>query len=402
MALTMAAAKAAGPRARAYKLFDGGGLFLHVAPTGTRTWRVKHRRGGREQLATLGRFPALSLAEARARRDALRANLGSTPSSLVVDNRQADTFEQVARAWHAHQAPRWSDSHAARVLAGLERHVFPRLGERPIGAIAAAELLAVLRPLEARGRGDAAKRLRQRLSAVFGYAIAHDLAAADPAARLGSALAGAGLARPMPALTDPAECRALLAACDHLAGAGKMIRLASRFLALTAVRLAAVRGMRWSEVHDLDGAAPLWIVPAARMKLTRAKKGDSRFDHAVPLSPQAVGVLRAAAKLQFGDANLHARNIPGNIPDALVFPIGAGALRALYARTPFAGRHVPHGWRASFATILNEDLGPQWRGDIDRALAHSPKDKVEAAYNRAQLLDRRRALFARWGELLGP
>jgi integrase len=203
--------------------------------------------------------------------------------------------------------------------------------------------------------------------------------------RLGAATKPPAPPRPQPALTRMEDCRALLAACDHFQGAPEKVALASRFLALTAVRWAAVKGMRWGEVEDLDGAEPLWRIPAARMKLSRAKKGEARFEHLVPLSPQAVRVLRE---------NGH----DTRSKDALVFPgLADGTIRGLYARTEFIGRHVPHGWRASFSTILNEQLGPEWRDDIDRALAHSPKDKVEAAYNRAELLHRRRALFDRWG-----
>jgi integrase len=170
--------------------------------------------------------------------------------------------------------------------------------------------------------------------------------------------------------------------------------MASRFLALTAVRLAAVRGMRWPEV-DLE--ARIWTVPAERMKLSKPKKGEERFAHVVPLSDQALWILRGLrSSTSLEEGNLKRLVFPGRSGG----PIGEGTLRELYNRAGFAGRHVPHGWRSSFSTILNEDLGPEWRTDIDRALAHSPKDKVEAAYNRAQLLDRRRVIFDRWGELL--
>ncbi|MDE8651065.1 tyrosine-type recombinase/integrase, partial [Novosphingobium album (ex Liu et al. 2023)] len=229
-----------------------------------------------------------------------------------------------------------------------------------------------------------------------------------PAAQLGRAMARARPPRPQPALTSIEECRALIAACEY-ARARVSVLLASRFLALTAVRLEAVRGMHWSEIEpdeDREGLQGRWIwrVPPARMKLARAKKQDSRFAHLVPLSAEAVAVLRAAANSYPGDANLH--SLPANL-HALVFPgrdgvtpIGEGAIGALYARAGFAGRHVPHGWRSSFSTILNESMPPEWRADIDRALAHSPKDKVEAAYNRAAQLGRRRQLFDRWGALL--
>ncbi|MCH2486992.1 MAG: tyrosine-type recombinase/integrase [Erythrobacter sp.] len=248
-----------------------------------------------------------------------------------------------------------------------------------------------MRAIEARGRRVRAHRVRQRLAEIFAFGKAEGLVDVNPAADLGAAMIAPPPACPHPAFTAIADCRALLDACDR-GVARQATVLASRFLALTAVRLDAVRGMVWAEV-DLD--ARLWTVPAGRMKLSRAKKGDSRHDHAVPLSAAAIAVLEAAR----GAAEVQ--------PDQLVFfgrvgaaPIGAGAIRELYARAGFAGRHVPHGWRASFSTILNEEMGPEWRFDIDAALAHAGKGKVEAAYNRSVQLDRRREVFDRWGSLL--
>lgn len=388
--LTDAAAKAAGARERAYKLHDQGGLHLLVRPTGSKSWQQKYRWRGREQLLTLGQFPEVKVGRARILQAEAKAQLeqGVDPRS-TGGRQQESTFERVARDWHQHQRSRWSAAHAADVIASLERDAFPAIGALPIGAIPAPQLLRVLRPVEARGCLETAGRLRQRLSAIFEFAAAQGLAETNPAAYLGRAMAGGKLTTPHAALTEIADCRALLAACEASEARPATV-MASRFLALTAVRLAAVRGMRWGEV---DLQAQLWTVPAARMKLSRAKKGEARFDHLVPLSAPALFVLQGARQF-------------GSDPDSLVFPgrtggpIGEGALRDLYSRAGFDGRHVPHGWRASFSTILNEDMGEGWRGDIDRALAHATRGKVEAAYNRSVLLDRRRAVFDRWGELL--
>ena len=396
--LTIGAVKAAAGRARAYKMSDAGGLFLYVTPRGTKSWRLKYRWQGREKLLVIGRFPDISLAMARAYRDEAKAKIreGLDPSSI---EEKLDSFEQVSRAWYRHNENNWSPAHAADVLASLQRDVFPAIGARPIASIEAPEILEVLRQVEGRGRIETARRQRQRLSAIFGYGIAQGLADKDPALHVGRAMGAARPVRPQPALTSADECRELLSATDREPGRAAT-RLASRFLALTAVRLEAVRGMRWGEIEDLDGAEPLWRVPPARMKLKRSKKDDPRFAHAVPLSRQAVAVLCEAAR-EFGyDAQCPQA-------DDLVFPgrdrsrsIGESAIGALYERAGYAGRHVPHGWRSSFSTILNETLGPDAASDIDRALAHTPKDKVEAAYNRAQLLGRRRALFDTWGDLL--
>ncbi|QSR16089.1 integrase arm-type DNA-binding domain-containing protein [Novosphingobium sp. KA1] len=396
--LTNGVVKAAAARPRAYKMADTGSLFLFVTPKGTKSWRLKYRFQGREKLLVIGRFPEISLAQARQRRDEakVKIRLGVDPS---VAEEKLDTFEQVARAWYRHNENNWSPAHGADVIASLLRDIFPAIGARPIASIEPPEILEVLRQVEERGRIETARRQRQRLSAIFGYGIANGLTDKDPALHVGRAMTAARPVRPQPALTTATECRDLLNAADRQAGRAST-RLASRFLALTAVRLEAVRGMRWSEVEQLDGAEPLWRVPAARMKLKRSKKGDDRFAHAVPLSRAAIAVLRLAAH-EFGYDAL------SSCPDELVFPgrdrgkpIGESAIGALYDRAGFSGRHVPHGWRSSFSTILNETLGPDAASDIDRALAHTPKDKVEAAYNRAQLLGRRRALFDTWGDLL--
>lgn len=380
--LSEAAIKAARPRLRAFKVWDGGGLHLLVAPNGRRSWLLRSRTGGRERLLTLGAWPELSLGAARDRRDAVMAGAGLTGATL----------ESVARSWIAVHRGDWSEAHAADVAGALERHVFPVLGSKPIAGIAPGELIEILDPLAGRPLG---RRLRQQLAGIFGYARVQRLVADNTAAGLGCALSG-GVRPPraQPALTSIEECRALLAACERIE-ARPATRLASRLLALTAVRLDAVRGARWEE-FDLE--AKLWTVPAARMKLARAKKGEARFDHVVPLSAAAVEVLRAADE-QFAEnaKNSSALVFPGRNP---LTPIGEGSIGALIGRTQFAGRHVPHGWRASFSTIMNEDLGEAWSRTIDRALAHTPKDKVEAAYNRAQQLDRRRAVMERWGDLL--
>ncbi|WP_454599136.1 tyrosine-type recombinase/integrase [Qipengyuania sp. SM2507] len=388
--LTTAAAQAAGAQLRAYKIHDQGGMHLLVRPTGSKSWQQKYRWRGREKLLTFGQFPEVSIARARILQAQAKEQLeqGLDPARTKA---AADTFGQLARQWHRHHRASWSDTHAADVLDSIERDVLPELGERPVDTIEPRDLLAIVRRVEARGCLESAGRLRQRLSAIFGFAIAEGLASSDPAAQLGRAMAKGKLSVPHPALTELEDCRALLTACEG-SDARPISVFASRFLALTAVRLNAVRGMVWAEV---DFAARTWTVPAARMKLSKAKKAEERFDHIVPLSDQALFVLRGARPDQ--DVSPTALVFPGRSATA---PIGEGTLRDLYARAGYAGRHVPHGWRSSFSTILNEELGEEWRRDIDRALAHSPKDKVEAAYNRAQLLDRRRELFDRWGAML--
>ncbi|WP_288338610.1 integrase arm-type DNA-binding domain-containing protein [uncultured Sphingomonas sp.] len=409
--LTNAAVKAARPRAAAYKLADAGGLHLYVAPTGLRSWRWRFRIAGKEQLLTIGSFPDVGLDQARAARDQARKLLdrGEDPrQARVGDDPKVRAFEYIARRWHAHKAPRWTAVHASDVMASLERDVFPAIGAMPVGSITVPVVLNALRLIEERGSFETARRVQQRISAVFAYAMAEDLADTNPAAIVGRALTPPAPVRNHAALLRIEDARELLAAAE-LVDVAPMVKLASRFLALTAVRLASVRGARWDEIEDLDGEAPTWRVPAARMKMAAVKKLDTKNDHVVPLSRQAVALLRVARdmhhhreNMHHSDENMHHsdENMHGLIfADVAGRPIGEAAIGAMYKRAGFAGRHKPHGWRASFATILNERF-PTEHVAIDRALAHSPKDKVAAAYDRSQQLAGRRRLFQAWADEL--
>ncbi|RZM34385.1 MAG: DUF4102 domain-containing protein [Sphingomonas sp.] len=404
--LTNAAVKAARPRTVAYKLFDQGGLHLYVAPTGRKSFRIKYRLAGKEQLLTIGAVPEVSLDAARARCDQVRELLGrgeDPRTSTVAPVGKARAFENVARQWHTHMRPRWTEVHAGDVLASLERDVFPGIGAMPIGAVTVPVILHALRVIEERGSLVTASRVRQRISAVFAYAMAEDLVDQDPAAIVSRALTPPAPAQHHAALLEIQDARELLAAAE-LVEVAPVVKRASRFLALTAVRFAAVRGARWNEIEDLDGAAPLWRVPAARMKLKAAKKLDAKNDHLVPLSRQAVALLREIrADMHHGGENMHRddANMHGLIFDRSAGagkPIGEKSIGALYDRAGFEGRHVPHGWRASFSTVMNE------RGadgaDVERALAHTPKDKVKAAYDRSERLQRQRDLFQEWADML--
>ncbi|NLS28140.1 Prophage integrase IntS [Sphingomonas sp. S2M10] len=403
--LTNAAVKAAGARSRAYKMADERGLYLFVAPTGLKSWRMKFRLQGREKLLTIGSWPEVTLADARAQCDQAREQLRRGDDPCVARRRAAHsaddaawTFEVAARAWHSHQCPGWTEAHATDVLTSMERDVFATIGHMALGTITPPAILQVLRAIEDRGAGETARRVRQRISAVFGFAISIGEASADPAAIVKRALRPQAHGGRQAAILELVEIRALLGAAEDVKAA-PIVKLASRFLALTAVRLGALRGATWSEFEGIDWAGtltgptlPLWRVPAARMKLSAAKKRDRAFDHLVPLSVEAVDVLRQARAI----AGAGALVFPGRSGSAA---IGESAIGDLYDRAGYAGRHVPHGWRASFATVMNERR-PLERAAIDLALGHAPKDKVEAAYNRSAQMRRRRALFQEWAALI--
>jgi len=397
----------AQPGEKDYKLADGNGLFLLVRPSGGKLWRMKYRLHGKEKLLSFGPYPEISLADARERRDAARKLIRAGIDPATEKKRQAVTakveaanaFESVAREWYALQEPRWVPVHAADVLRSLERDVFPSIGNVPLVAIDAPLLLDLLRKIERRGSVETAKRIRQRISGVFVYAISIGIARDNPADTVMKALAPKPKAKRQPAVTDLKTLRDLLDKSER-SGAYPLTLLASRLLALTAVRPGVVRGARWEEFKGIEGAQPYWHIPASRMKLALDRKDEVAFDHIVPLAPAAVDVLRAARALS-------GRN-------ELVFPsqrhahkpISENAVGYLYNRVGWHGRHVPHGWRAAFSTIMNEWARKHGRPDdravIDLMLAHVPKDRVEAAYNRAEFMDRRRELALNWADMLMP
>lgn len=192
MPLTDTAVRGVKPADKPQKLFDGNGLFLYVAPSGTKSWRLKYRFQGREKLLTLGTYPQLSLKEAREACAAAKKQLGGgiDPSvqKKVIARAWENTFEAIAREWHENKKSAWSERYAEDVLERIASNIFPYLGNRPINEITPPELLSVLRKIEARGAFYQANRLRESCSLVFRYAIATGRAERDTAADLRGAL----------------------------------------------------------------------------------------------------------------------------------------------------------------------------------------------------------------------
>jgi integrase len=439
--------KAAKPRDKAYKLADAEQLYLYVSPAGGRVWRMNYTYGRNDQgkpqqkTLTIGPYPAITLLGARARRDEAKQMLrdGKDPA---VERRLAEharveenenTLEAVGNRWFElksgwsldllaektrpdgtwslrdaahwikpHQGG-WSTVHADDVLRSLRNDAYPAIGKLPITAIKAPRLLDLLNKVERRGAIEAAHRLRQRCSAIFVYGIAAGVCESDPAASLGKALKQKPPEKKQPAIIDRirdngerlAAVRQMLRDCeDQRCRAGT--KFALRLLALTAVRPGEIAGARWQEFEGLDGPAPLWRIPAARMKGDLGRKAEEDGDHLVPLAAQSVAVLNAL------------RSVSGNL--ALLFPserhlhrqMSENTLRALLIRAGYYQRHVPHGFRATFSTIMNErpDRQDGDRAVIDLMLAHVPGNKVEGAYNRAAYMDRRRELAQEWADIL--
>lgn len=389
MPLTDMQVRKAKGRDKPYKLVDGSGLHLLVQPTGRRYWRFAYRFDHKQKLLALGVYPDVGLAEARTRRDDARRQLaaGMDPShqrkldKLTASIAAANTFEAVGDEWLDKRA---RDGRAASTLSKdtwlLRDLAYPLLGARPIKDITAPELLAVLRTVEARGRYETAAKLRQTCGAVFRYGIATGRAERDPTPDLRGALARPA-AKHRAALLTEESLRGFLRAARDYDGKG-ITAFALQLAPLVFLRPGELRSGEWKDVNFEKAE---WRIPAARMK--------SREEHIVPLSKQALAVLKAV------------HPITGRGP--YIFPslrstrrpMSEGAILAALRRMGYAKDEVSgHGFRRTASTFLNEmGFNRDW---IEKQLAHRERDEVRGAYNAAQYMTERRAMMQRWADWL--
>lgn len=381
------------PAERPQKLFDGGGLFLLVTPAGQRWWRLKYRFGGKEKLLSLGTYPEVSLKDARERRDEARKLLASTidpgakrkAEKVARAEAGANTFEVIAREWHAQRAKSLERSTLDGIMMRMEKHLFPRLRGRPVSEIDAPELLKVLRRAEEQELGETPRRLRQYCGQIFRYAISTGRAKRDPAADLRGALKPHKVQHHA-AITDPREVGALLRAINGLQGSpvtGAALRLAP----LVFVRPGELRRAEWTEIDLKDR---VWRIPAERMKMREA--------HIVPLSRQVVSILEDLHELTGPDGS-HSRCYLFPSARTRDRPISENTLNAALRRLGYTSDEMrAHGFRTMASTLLNEQ---GWNGDaIERQLAHSERDGVRAAYNRAEHLGERKRMMQAWADYL--
>ncbi|MGA8277630.1 MAG: tyrosine-type recombinase/integrase [Rhodanobacteraceae bacterium] len=374
------------PRPALYRVADSNGLCVEIRPTGSKLWRYRYRHNGKATMLPLGEYPLVNLAAARRSRDDARALLvrGTNPAEARRAAKRArllsaeNTFAAIAGEWIAKQSAKWTPHHAADVLRSLEQEAFPAFGSRPIAEIEPPEVLACLKTIEKRGALEVAHRTAQRISAVCRYAVQTGRAKHNPAADLRGVIA----TRKVKHMTvmPREEMPAFLEKLEKYDGRPETAQ-ALRLLMLTFVRTSELIGARWEEI-DFDKAE--WRIPAERMKM--------REEHVVPLSGQAIQALR----------ELHL--ITGATP--LLFPSRSNAhkpmsnntmLFALY-RMGYHSRATGHGFRALASTTLNEH---GWSPDvIERQLAHGERNKVRAAYNRAQYLSERCKMMQAWADHL--
>ena len=387
MPLTDVVIRSAKPTTKAIKLYDSGGLYLEVSPSGGKWWRLKYRFNGKENRISLGVYPETTLRAARDRRDSERKLLaeGIDPSKSrkteksAQANRAANSFEQVAREWFAKFSPSWAPAHAARKIRLFERDIFPWIGQKPIAEINAPELLSVLHRIEKRGVSETERRALVSCGQVFRYAVASGRAERDPSGDLRGALPPVK-GEHFAAITEPDSLATILRAFEGYNGT-LPVRCALRLMPLLFVRPGELRKAEWSQI-DLDAAEWRYMVT------------KTQTEHIVPLSRQAVAILRELYPLT-GNGNFVFPSARSNTR-----PMSDNAILAAM-RTMEIAKDVTtgHGFRATARTILDEVLGV--RTDlIEHQLAHRVKDPNGRAYNRTAFLPERREMMQTWADFL--
>lgn len=387
MPLSDIAIRTAKAASKPVRMYDTGGLYLEISPAGGKLWRLKYRFGGKEKLLALGRYPEVSLKDARDRRDEARKLLANETDpgenrkaqKAAKTERAANSFEVVAREWHAKYSASWSASHSDKIIKRLERDVFPWIGARPIAEITAPDLLSVLRRVEQRGVLETAHRALQNCGQVFRYAVATGRAHQDPSGALKGALTP-WKPKHYPAIVDLPNLGELLRAIDAYQGS-LITRSALGLLPLVFVRPGELRQAKWEEI-DLDRAE--W-----RYFVTKTKQ-----DHIVPLCAQAVNILRelnavtGRGEYVFPGLRSHDRPMSENTINAALRYMG-------YDKEAMTG----HGFRAVARTLLDEELGfpPHI---IEHQLAHNVRDPLGRAYNRTSHLPKRRRMMQAWANYL--
>lgn len=373
----------AKPEARPYRIADGGGLFLEVRPNGSRLWRYSYRIAGKLNLYAMGRYPAVSLQDARAEHSRARdlVTAGTHPARARADAvsgaaaRSADTFGTLSGEWIASKEQGWTPYYAKQVRSYMARDILPRIGAKSVRSVTPADALAVVQAIADRGAFAAAIFARQLVSQVYSYAIARLRADTDPTYSIRRAVTRAAVQHAE--AKDAPAIRELLARVSGYGG-NRTTAIALRLLLLLFVRTAELRGAAWSE-FDLD--AGVWSIPAERMKKRRR--------HLVPLPHQVVALIRELHGITGANAHLFPNNRrPRDVMSATTIN------RALEHMGYPSGHFTGHDFRATASTRLHE-MG--YRSDVvEMQLAHANTDRVAAAYNHAEYMPERIAMMQAW------
>ncbi|GAC1610800.1 MAG: tyrosine-type recombinase/integrase [Aquirhabdus sp.] len=389
--------RTAKPREKPYKLTDGGGLYLLVNPDGSKYWRMGYRFAGTERLLAFGKYPEVSLSDARKQRSAARDKIsaGIDPSQAKRIEKQqkatvaATTFEAVAREWHANKLETWQPRTASNVLHRLEKDVFPLIGKHPISEIKAPTMLDVLRQIEKRGALDMAKRQSQVCGQIFRFAIASGKADIDPVPHLRGALKAT--AKGHHAAITPDELSEFIRAFEKIEG--RMFvptRIMFRLMMMIFVRTSELTETPWEEI-DLENES--WVIPWQRMKMGKKKLNPRKVNHHVFLPKQGWELLRELYTVTGGNKYLFP-----NQRDHEKSATNFGILAAL-KRMGYSGKMTGHGFRSLAMGVIKERLG--YRHEVvDRQLSHASGDTYGEAYDRALFLDERKIMMQQYADYL--
>lgn len=378
--LTDTRCKSAKPAEKPYKLFDGGGLFLYISPTGSKLWRVAYRISGKPKTMSFGPYPVVSLAAARERREQLKQALlaGEDPMAPRKAARQGITLQEASASYWAGRKD-ITDNYRQNALRAVEMHLCPRLGSMNIGGITRDDLLSALQVMDAAGKHVYVRKVRMWASQIFDWAVENGLATINPAALIRSEKAFGKAEVESFAALELREVPGFLARLNLENNLQSVV--ACKLLAYTWVRTKELRQMEWRE---LDFATCTWTIPAAKMKRKR--------DHVVPLSRQAVALIKEMQGRCRGNRYVFECDRRADRP------MSENAVLYLIHRIGYKGRMTGHGWRSIGSTWANEN---KWNPDaIERQLAHVPDNKIRAVYNRAEYLDERREMLQAWGDWL--
>ncbi|EAN6356384.1 DUF4102 domain-containing protein [Salmonella enterica subsp. enterica serovar Ituri] len=399
MALTDVKIRNAKPTDKPVKLTDSSGMHLLIHPNGSKYWRLQYRFAGKQKLLALGVYPAVSLADARHRRDDARRLIaaGIDPSekkkSDKVEQSGTLAFEAVARDWHASNI-KWSETHAERVMNSLTNHVFPIIGKRNITDLKTRDLLQPIKMAEKSGHLEIAARLQQRITAIMRYAVHNSIIESNPAQDLAGAIATAKRvhrpALPFERITE------LLNRTESYRGR-PLTRLAVKLTLLTFVRSSELRFARWSEI-DFKNA--LWTIPAEREELLGVKHSSRgskmKTPHLVPLSRQAVAILKEIQNLSkdpkiiFTGDHYADKPMSENTINNSLRKMGYDTKKEVCG----------HGFRSMACSALIES--GLWSKDaVERQMSHQERNNVRAAYiHLAEHLDERRLMLQWWADYL--
>lgn len=377
--------KAAKARDKAYKLSDSHGLVLFIFPSGSKKWRLRYRWQGKEQTYSIGDYPELGLFEARKKCFEIKSQIKNKENPKFIKDNKRRGFADWAGEWMA--SMEWVDKHRATVVYRLEKLIYPHIGGRGLNEIEPPDILFIINLLQNAGKIETARRVKSIISQVYCYAIAQGGAKYDPTASLHRGVIRNRQIRSMPAITDPRKIGALLNAIDNYPG-GIVVKYALKIAPFIFLRPGALRCAQWDWV---DWQQQLMRLPANIMK--------NKKEHLVPLANQVINLFKELQKItgvggMIGMGKYLFPAVRGNDR-----PLSDGTLTVALRTLGYTNDEiVPHGFRTTASTLLNE-MG--FSSDvIERQLAHVEQNKVRGAYNRAEYLEQRREMMQAWADYL--